>query len=87
MPRPEAAGRRHPVGERLDVVRVALLGGRVAGLPLGLLQREARRLLVGVVDLRVRVAELHAADEVLEALDDALGRRRVVRANGESSTG
>ena len=68
-PEPEPAGRRHPVGERLDVVRVALLAAGV-----GRLLREALRLLVGVVDLGERVPELHAADEELEALDD----RRVV---------
>jgi hypothetical protein len=38
------------------------------------LQREPLRLLLGVVDLREGVAELDAAGEVLEALDD----RRIV---------
>ena len=70
----DAAGRRHAVGERLDVVGVALLRLDVAGRALGLLEREPLRLLLRVVDLGERVAELDAAGEVLEALDD----RRVV---------
>ena len=45
-PQPEPTGRRHAVRERLDVVRVALLGLDVAAGALRLLQREARRLLV-----------------------------------------
>src|SRR5207244_6300482 len=60
---PEAACRRHPVRERLDVVRVALLAARDP-----LLHGEALGLLLGVVDLAERVAELDPADEVLEAL-------------------
>ena len=62
-PETEAAGRRHPIGERLDVVRVA---GLAADEPR--LLGETRRLGLGVVDLRERVAELHSGDEVLEPL-------------------
>ena len=69
---PEPARRRHAVGERLDVVRVALLGLDVAAGALVGLHREPRRLLLGVVDLGEGVAELHPADVVLEPLDDAL---------------
>ena len=63
--RPSAAS----VRERLDVIGVALLGLDVARPLLGL-HRKPRRLLLGVVQLAEGVAELHAADEVLEALDD-----------------
>src|SRR5439155_16845480 len=63
----DAAGGRHAVRERLDVVRVALLRLDVARVPLDLLELEAVRLLDGVVDLRERVSELDAAGEVLEA--------------------
>ena len=78
-PEPETAGRRHPVRERLDVVGIALLGLDVAAGALGGLHREALRLLLGVVQLGERVAELHAADVVLEPLDDlrvVVGRPR-----------
>ena len=54
--------------------------GHRARLRLLRLLGEPGRLLVGVVDLRERVAELHPADEVLEPLDD---RRVVVRRAGE----
>src|SRR5919197_1214859 len=69
------AGRRHAVAQRLDVVGVAGLAALLA-----LLLLEARRLLVGVVDLGERVPELGAAHEELEPLDD---RRIVVRRAGE----
>ena len=65
----EAAGRRHPVRERLDVVGVSAHALDVLRLLV-----EAELLLVGVGDLRVGVAELHAGREVLEPL----GERRVV---------
>ena len=68
-PEPEPARRRHPVGERLDEVRVARLGAHVAGRALGLLEPEALGLLVRVVQLREGVSELHPAGEELEALD------------------
>ena len=74
-PEPEPARGGHPVRERLDVVRVAALALDVLRLRL-----EARALLLGVVDLRERVSELHPAGEVLEAL----GQRGVtVRQTGE----
>ena len=63
------AGRRHAVGERLDVVRILLLAFDELGLA-----PKALPLLLRVVDLRERVPELHPADEVLEAL----GQRLVV---------
>ena len=75
----EPAGRRHAVRERLDVVRVALLGLDVPARALVRLHREPRRLLLGVVQLAEGVAELHPADVVLEALDDpsvVVGRAR-----------
>ena len=74
MPRPEPAGRRHPVRERLDVVGVALLRLDVPACALVGLQREPRRLLLGVVQLAEGVAQLDPAGEELEALD----HRRIV---------
>jgi hypothetical protein len=55
--------------ERGDVVLVVGLGLLVAGRLIGALLLEAGALLVGVVQLRERVRELHAAGEGLEALD------------------
>ena len=72
MPMPMPPVRRHPVRHRLDVVGVAGLGLRVAGLALVHLHLEALRLLLAVVQLAERVRELHPADDVLEALDDRL---------------
>ena len=66
-PEAEPGRRRHAVGERLDVVRIATHALHVLGLLV-----EAALLLVGIVDLRVRVAELHAGGEVLEPLGDRL---------------
>ena len=68
-PEAEPAGRRHPVRERLDVVRVAALALDAARPACAKRACSSR-----VVDLGERVAELHPADEVLEAL----GQRRVV---------
>ena len=68
-PEPQPAGRRHAVGERLHVVRILLLAFDELGLA-----PKALPLLLGVVDLRERVPELHPADEILEAL----GQRLVV---------
>ena len=66
----EAARRRHAVGERLDVVRVAALA-------LDLLRTAASKrscCVAASLISRERVAELHPAGEVLEPL----GERRVV---------
>ena len=68
-PEPDATGRRHSVGERLDVVRVAALARHLLRLLV-----EPLLLRRGVVDLRKRVPELHPAGEVFEPL----GQRRVV---------
>ena len=83
---PDAAGRGHAVREGLDVVGVALLGFGVSGGEVALLLGEARRLLLGVVDLRERIPELDTPSEILESFDDrrvVVGRPR----EGESSTG
>src|SRR5262245_56810096 len=66
----DAAGRRHAVRQRLDVVRIPGHGEHVARVPFLVLQGEACSLLLRGVDLREGVAELHPGDEVLEALDE-----------------
>ena len=58
---PFAGGRRETVLERLDVIRI---GPTALG--------EAGRLLVSVVQLGIRISELHPANEILEPLDDSL---------------
>ena len=67
---PDAAGGRHTVRQRLDVVGIALLRLDVARVAFATLERKPLSLLLGVVDLRERVAELDAAGEVLEAFDE-----------------
>src|SRR4051794_3863967 len=71
-PDADPTGRRHPVFERIDVVRVErwrvlVTRGGVADLLL-----ETRALVVGVVELGERVGELHPVRERLEALDQPL---------------
>ena len=72
-PDPDPARRRHPVLERLDERLVVGLGLLVAGAGQRALLLEPPALLVGVVQLGERVGDLQAADERLEALDEALG--------------
>src|SRR5436305_12190348 len=59
----EAGGGRHPVLERLDEDLVVGLGLLAAGRQEALLVLEARPLLVRVVELGERVADLDAADD------------------------
>ena len=82
----EPAGRRHAVFERADVVGVVehrFLVARVLALDL---RAEARRLVLGVVELGEAVRELAPRDEELEAIREE--RIRVVaRASGDTSAG
>ena len=71
---PDAAGRRHPLFERLDERLVVGLRLLVAALELGRLLLEAAALLVGVVELAEGVGDLDPADEGLPALDQARPR-------------
>ena len=71
-PEPDAAGRRHPLFERLDEGLVVGLRLLVAAAELGRLLLEAPALLVGVVELGEGVGDLDPADEGLPALDQAL---------------
>ena len=71
-PDPDAAGRRHPVLERLNEGLVVGLRLVIAGAGQCPLLLEPAALLVGIVELGERVGELDAADVRLEALDQAL---------------
>ena len=72
IPRPDATGRRHSVLQRLDEHLVVRLGLVFALGRKALLRLEAAALLIGVVQLRERVRDLHPRDESLEPLDEAL---------------
>src|ERR1051326_5246483 len=79
-PETRARGRRQAVFQRSDVVGVVVHGLLVARL-LGLrLLEEARRLVLGIVQLREAVGDLLRVDEKLEAIDDS---RVLVVAAGE----
>ena len=79
---PHAAGRRHAVLERADIVGVELMRLLVTRLALAALILEPGPLIVGIVQLAERIGELGAVDEQLEALGEArivtvrLGERR-----------
>ena len=68
-PDPFAAGRRHPVGQRPDVVLVHLVRLFVAALAHRQLHFEAAPLLLRVVQLGVGVADLHPRDVDFKAFD------------------
>ena len=72
--------------ERAHVVLVVVHGLFVAPAPSSDLLAEARGLVVGIVELAERVAELAAVDEELEPIDQP-GRASFLRASGEISNG
>src|SRR3954453_17446782 len=69
-----AAGRRHPLLQRLDEGLVVWLGLLVASRGLLGLRLESPALLIRVVELGERVGDLDAAAERLPALDQPLIR-------------
>src|SRR3954469_19179956 len=71
-PDADPARRRHPVLEREQVRLVERLRLLVARRRVTDLLLEAPPLVVGIVELGERVADLHPADDRLEALDEAL---------------
>ncbi len=72
MPMPSAAGRRHAVLQRADVVGVEVHGFVVAGVLVGsTCGQEALGLVFRVVQLGEAVGDFAAADEQLEAVGDA----------------
>ena len=70
MPRPQAAGGGHAVLEGFDVVPVEAVRLVVAAFAGPELLAESLGLVVGVVQLREGVRDLHAADEELESLGE-----------------
>ncbi len=82
----EAGRRGHPVLERADVVLVEVHRFFVAARLLLDLRAKARGLIVGVVQLAERVAELSPVNEELEAVGE-LGLASLRRASGETSNG
>src|SRR5215813_685202 len=68
-PNPLAAGWRHAVGERADVIFIHYMSFFVAAFAFRELLLEAATLLFRIVQLAEGVADLQSADKNLEALD------------------